>query len=218
MRKLWNWVLVVAVVVVGAEPARPADKDEDKETRKQKHQEKLIAQEGAIEVVLLRHKSVQEDLKLSDEVITKVQDFSARQWKKAQEVQNLSEDKREAKWQEMTKENKKFLKGTLTTDQLKRLDQIGMQVAGLLWVNRADVSKQLGLTSEQRKKARQLQKTAHKEMHDLIHSDSKEEKAEKFHALHETNRKRLSGLLTDEQKATWKTLRGKKFQGDLSKD
>jgi len=219
MHKLWNWILILAVlasVAVWTEPARPADKD--KEAKKAERQEKLVAQEGAIEIVLLRHKAIQEDLKLSAAVAKKVEDFSTKQWKKAHEVRELAEDKREPKWKEMTKENETFLKDTLTADHLKRLDQIGIQVAGLLWVTRSDIAKQLGLTAEQRKEARNLQQKAHKEMHTLINSDTKEEKVDQYLALQETNRKRLMGLLTADQKAVWKKLSGEKFKGDLSKD
>ncbi len=186
---------------------------------KTKKQVKLLAEEGAVEVVLLRHKAVREELKVSDEQAGKIKEFAGGQWKKAQAVHELPKDKQEARWKAMTKENEEFLHKTLSAEQLQRLQQVGMQVAGLLWVTRPDIARKLELTADQKKKIHAMQKEAHKEMHEVVHgSGSEKEKAEKYKELSETNRKRLLGVLTDKQKAEWKEMAGKKFTGDLSKD
>jgi len=216
MLEFRKWALVafaLAVVGVCAAPARPAQKD------RAGKKEKLVAEEGAIKVILLRHKSVRDDLKLSDKQAGKVRDFAARQWKKAQGVADLEDkEKREARWKAMGKENDNFLRETLSKEQYRRLEQIGMQVAGLAWVTRPDIARELKLTDDQKKKYRDLQKTAHKEMHDILHGDRIKDPDDKLRELGKTNRKRLWDLLTDDQQATWKRLRGEPFKGDLSKD
>src|SRR5689334_14308812 len=108
MFELRNWALVAVALFVGAVRA-----DEPQKTKKGA---KLLAQEGAIEVVLLRHKAIRDDLKLDDKTSHKIRDFSAKQWKKAQKVHELSKDKAEEKWNEMAKENETFLKETLSKE------------------------------------------------------------------------------------------------------
>jgi len=222
MLEFRKWVLVavvLAIVAVCAEPARPAQKEKDKAAKKAKHKEKLVAEEGAIKLILLRHKSVRDDLKLTDKQADKIRDFASRQWKKAQSVSDIQDkEKRESQWKAMGKENQKFLRDALSKDQFKRLEQIGMQVGGLAWVTRPDIARELKLTADQKKKAHELQKKAHKEMHDILHGEKVKDPDAKLRALGKTNRKRLWDLLTDDQKATWKKLRGEPFKGDLSKD
>src|SRR5438552_2779990 len=119
MLEIRKWLLVVAalaVVAVCVEPAQPAQKEKDK-TKKQKRKEKLVAEEGAIKLILLRHKSVRDDLKLTDKQAEKIRDFAARQWKKAQSVADVEDkEKREAQWKALGKENQKFLRDTLSAD------------------------------------------------------------------------------------------------------
>lgn len=211
-----KWILVVMALAIVATCAQ--SRPDDKDTKKGKHQAKLIAEEGAIEVMLLRHKAVQDELKLTDDQTKKIKEFAAKQWKRAQGVHELEEGKQEETWKEMTKENQKFLTDTLTKPQITRINQIGMQKVGLVWITRADVAKALNLTADQKKKLHEAQKTAHKEMHDAIHTGKDEGRKEKIEALHKAHGKVLFGVLTDDQKATWKKLRGEPFKADLSKD
>jgi len=217
-----KWVLVVATLAIVAmcAEARPDDKDkETKKEKKAKHQAKLIAEEGAVRMMLLHHhKAIRDDLKLTEEQAKKLKEYTAKQWKKAQSVHELEKDKQEAAWKEMRAQNKKFLEDTLTKEQLKRLEQIAMQVAGLLWVTRSDIAKELKLTKEQRKKLHELQKKAHEEMHALVHAEKEAGREEKIRAMVKLNKKRLLDVLTDDQKAEWKKLAGEMFKGDLSKD
>ena len=76
----------------------------------------------------------------------------------------------------MTKEDEKFLDEVLTPAQHKRLDQITLQVAGLLWIRRPDVAAKLKLTDEQKKKAALYQEEARKEMEELLHSPTRRDR------------------------------------------
>jgi hypothetical protein len=55
-------------------------------------------------------------------------------------------------------------------------------------------------------------------MADVLHSKSKEGRAEKLQELRKTSRKRLMGVLTDEQEARWKEMTGAPFNGKFSYD
>lgn len=174
---------------------------------------RMVPEEGAVEVMLLREKSVRDELKLTAAEAKKLHDHCAAQWKKAKEVSELPEAERDKKFIEMTKENDKFLDATLTKDQRKRLQQIELQVAGLLCVDRPHIAAKLKLTDEQKTRADELQKEARDEMEELIHAKSNEQKQEKLDELRATSKKRLLELLTDEQEKIWKEMVGAPFQG-----
>lgn len=175
--------------------------------------ERMVPEEGALEVMLLREKSVREDLKLSHSEADRIHRHCDAQWRKVQEASQLPEAERDKKFEEMTKENDRFLDKTLKKDQRKRLQQIELQVAGLLCVDRPHIAAKLKLTDEQKTRADELQKEARDEMEELIHADPSEQKQEKLDELRATSRKRLLELLTDEQEKIWKELVGAPFQG-----
>jgi Spy/CpxP family protein refolding chaperone len=205
MHTLRKALLGLAVLVVCTALARPAEDDEA-----------IIAREDAIEVMLLRQKSVQEDLKLSPEHGQKIHEFADSQWKKVRAMKELSKEERDRRFEAMAKDNERFLKDTLSEPQRKRLNQIAMHVAGLLWIMRSDIAKELNLTEEQKRKIHELHREAHKEAQEAIRSaGGPEVKEEKFHEMRTANRKRLMSVLTDEQKAKWKEMAGPPFRGEL---
>jgi hypothetical protein len=205
MYTLRKVLLGLTVLVVCTAVARSAEDDEA-----------IIAREEALEVMLLEQKSVQEDLRLSPEHGKKIHEFADSQWKKVQAMKDLNKEERDRRFEAMAKEDERFLKNTLSEPQLKRLEQIAMQVAGLLWVMRSDVAKDLNLTEEQRRKIRELHREARTEAQEAIRSaGSGEIKEVKFNEMRMSNRKRLMSVLTDEQKAKWKEMAGPPFRGTL---
>ena len=200
VRKLF---LALTVVFVGAAVARPAD------------DEKIIAREDAIEVMLIRQKSVQDDLKITPEQRQKIHEFADKQWKKLKDLRSVGESERDRAFETMAKDNQDFLKNTLSSEQGKRLNQIAMQVAGLLWVMRSDVAAELTLTDDQKQEIRELHKEAHKEAQDALRSNNEAVEDEKFRELRGANRRRLMSVLTDEQKTKWKEMVGEPFRCEL---
>ena len=174
----------------------------------------LVPEEGAVELMLLWQKSVREDMKLSDDESMKVREFVMQQWKKAKELENAGEADQDKGFTELTKENEKFLKETLSPEQTKRLEQIALQKAGLLWVTRKHIASELNLTDEQMQKAHELQEQARKQVQEYLSSDREAKKGE-VEKLHEESRNGLKSLLTDEQKAKWKEMRGEPFKGEF---
>ena len=201
MRTILNCSFALAVAVAWGLPAVAA--------------EKLVPEEGAVEVMLLRQKSVRKELKLTDDEAKKIDEFTEKQWTKAREIAKLSEEERDKKFADMTKENERFIDETLTKQQRERLNQITLQLAGLLWVKRAHVASELGLTEEQKQLAPRLQKEARTEVEEALQATSAEERKEKMRELRETSRKRLMSLLTEKQKAKWREMTGAPFQGEI---
>jgi hypothetical protein len=201
MRDFRTWSLALAALALWVTPARPAEDP------------RLVPEEGAVQIMLLRQPAVQSELKLTPEEIKQIDEFTSRQWKKAQALEKASREESDQKFTEMTRENERFLREILEPDQSRRLRQITLQVAGLLWVTRPRVATELNLTDEQKVRARQYQQEARKEAEDLIHAGSSDQWHEKMHELRETSRKRLFELLTDAQEVKWKEMTGEPFRG-----
>jgi hypothetical protein len=208
MRHCRIWTLALGPLIVWCIPAQAAD---DKA--------KPIPEEGAIEIVLLRHKAVRDDLKLTEREARKIHEFTEEQWKKAEQIEELPDAKeRDRKFEELTKEDEKFLDELLTPAQHKRLDQITLQVAGLLWIKRPDVAAALKLTDEQKKTAAQYQQEARKEMEELLYSTTRRDRHAELRKLNEACKKRFLDLLTDEQEAKYNEMIGPPFRGELRFD
>jgi len=202
MRTFGKWTLALGLLVMSGSTLLSAQPTK-----------RIIAEEGAVELMLLRQESVQGELKLTKDQVEKVDTFAEGQWKKAQEIHKLAADKAHAEFEELGKANKKFIHETLKPEQNKRLVQISMQVAGLIWVLDPHVSKDLNLTEAQQTKIKELHKAAHKEVEEVVHSADKSKRMEKMDELRKAHRKQLMDVLTDEQKTKWKELAGEPFKG-----
>jgi Spy/CpxP family protein refolding chaperone len=209
MRTFGMWALALAVSVLCAAPARPAD-----EPQKNKGKT-MIAEEEVVELLLLRQKAVQEDLKLSSSEADKIAEYTSKQHDEARKVLDLPEADRKAKFDRLAAQNEEFLTGHLTADQRKRLNQIAMHEAGLLWVTRSSVARELNLTDQQKQKARDYQKEARDKLLEVMSGATKESRREKLAALRKDNHDKLMSLLTDEQKAKWQKLAGEPLKGEL---
>jgi hypothetical protein len=202
MRTLGKWLLVFGIFALCGGTARPADP------------EKVIAEEGAVRLVLLRQKAVQDELKLDKAQVDKIESFSDEQWKKAQDIHKQGGEQEKAKFEELHKANTKFIEATLKPEQEKRLDQIAMHVAGLLWVTDPKVENALKLTDDQKTKIKELHKAAHKDT-EAIHIEDAAAREAKLKELRAAHRKELYAILTDDQKTKWKELAGEPFKGEL---
>lgn len=204
MYTLRRSLFALSVLVVCAAVARPADNEES-----------VIAREDAIEVILLRQPAVQQDLRITEGERKKIDEFATKQWQKVKQMKDLSEAERTRRFEAMAKENQQFLKSTLKPEQQKRLNQITMQVAGLLCVMRADVAAELNLSAEQKQKIKAAHKEAEKDAKEALRSGG-EVRDEKFNELRMKSRQKLLSILTDAQKTKWKEMAGQKFDGKLA--
>ena len=168
------------------------------------------------QLLLLRQKSVQKELKLSDETVKKIMDFTNKESDEyGKALKDLKGKERTAKFEELEKANKKFLEDNLSEEQRKRLAQITLQVTGLYQLGRPEVVKALNLTEEQQNKLEDLQKETRKALEEIITSTERAGKNEKLAKLREENKKKIMAVLTDEQKAKVKEIVGEPFKGEL---
>jgi hypothetical protein len=201
MMRTLKWVLVLTVPALWVAAARPADR--------------LVPERTTIELLLLRQKSVQEELKLSPEMIKKAVEFTHKQGEALGGALKLGEEERKQKLMEMEKENKQFLADNLTEGQRKRLFQITLQVTGLHELNRPEVAQALNLTEEQQQKFKDLQKEHRKQLVEIIQPKEREGRNEKLAKLREDTRNKIGALLTDEQKQKVRELVGEPFKGEI---
>jgi hypothetical protein len=201
MSTFWKWAPALAVLAVWTGTARPDDE--------------IVPEGTTIQLLLLRQKSVQQELKLSPEVVKKILDFDDKEDEAYKKALKLGDKERQEKFDELEKANKKFLEDNLTAEQRKRLEQITLQVSGLHQLNRPEVAKELKLTDEQQRKFAEMLKAARKELSDLINSKKKEGRNEKLAKLREEIDKKIEDALTDEQKKRVRELVGEPFKGEL---
>jgi len=178
---------------------------------------------GMPTIMLLGQKSVQEELKLSDDQVTKVKEALAefgKEAKKIQEGEGTREEKGK-KFGELGKSTNATAAKILEPKQAKRLKQISLQLqtrfagkAGVL--ANAETAKALTLTDDQMKELKDIQKEAREEAGKIFGGEgTREEKGAKLAELRKTTDTKIDKLLTDDQKTKLKAMLGETFKGKL---
>jgi hypothetical protein len=203
--RMLKWTLALAIPAVLVATARPEDQPADH----------VVPQGTTVKLLLLRQKSVQEELNLSPEVVRKIQEFTNKQADVFGNV--LKQDKAglAKKLEAMEAENKQFVADTLTKEQNHRLDQITLQITGLYQLTRPEVAKALNLTADQLAEVTKLQKEAREGLAAMLKNPSKEGRGEKLTQQNRETRKKIMALLTDEQRAKVREMVGKPFEGKI---
>ena len=197
-----TWAMILAVSALGfAEPPVA---------------EFTLPSDMTIRLILLRQKSVQEELKLSEELCKKVVEYTNKEHgEEYQKALKLNEEEREKKLNELEKEHEKFIADNLSEAQRKRLDQITMQVFGLRFLTRPKAVEVLKLSAEQQEKFKQLQEEARKELAAIVEDKDPEGKNEKLAKLRADIDKKVEAILTDEQKEIARSYVGEPFKGKI---
>ncbi|MFL5341343.1 MAG: Spy/CpxP family protein refolding chaperone, partial [Gemmataceae bacterium] len=119
---------------------------------------------------LLTNKSVQEELKLTDDQVKKVTEFDAKMQKDfPRPEQGTQRSPEEIK--KMADARTTFTKETLTADQAKRFKEIQLQQGGVLMqVNNAEVATALKITDEQKTKLKEISDSVRKDMQEMFQS------------------------------------------------
>jgi hypothetical protein len=167
--------------------------------------------------MLASQKSVQEELKLSDEQIKQVAKIVEGLKEKAADLTETDPKERMKKAMEMFQEAEKSVLAALKPEQGKRLRQIALQQQHLARaIESPEVAKELQLSEGQTKQARVIREAAAKEMGKLSEgARSRDEVREKTAELAKGTEEKLLQVLTEAQKAKWKELLGEPFKGEL---
>jgi hypothetical protein len=167
-------------------------------------------------VMLLGQKSVQEELKLSGDQIKKAEELAAKQRETLQSLRDLDQEERGKKMQEINQANQKSLAEILKPNQVKRLRQISLQLAGAQAFNNPEVAAELKLTDDQKEKIREIRQQTNQQAQSIRENTSdRTEARQKVEQLNKSTAGKVIGLLTAEQKEKWKELIGEPFKGEI---
>ncbi|MCC6125316.1 MAG: hypothetical protein IT426_10165 [Pirellulales bacterium] len=179
--------------------------------------------------MLLMNEAVQKEIELTADQKEQLQKLSTetRDAMRARmgDMQNLSQEERRAKMQEMRKEmeeaaakTQKKVEGILLPHQLKRIKEISLQMQGLRALANPEVVKELGLTEEQQAKIKSINEESMKAMQEMFQGGfrnlSDEERTaarEKMDKSRKDIETKLTDVLTAEQKEKLEKMKGEKF-------
>ncbi len=165
------------------------------------------------ELYLLAHKSVQEDLKLSEDQVRQVRQVGARRREAFQKLRYLSP----AEWRptlEALGDPEKTLAEILRPDQARRLRQIALQHRGPE-SHDPEVVRALQLTAEQRERLRAIQEEAHRSVRAAYFAGMRPDTWKKVEEAWRGAREKAVQVLTDGQRARWQDLVGAPFRGEV---
>jgi Spy/CpxP family protein refolding chaperone len=217
VKRLGQLALVAALILTTALFAS-AQPDKGKGKGKGKRPEGAgFGNFGGSQVFLLTQKSVQDELKTSDEQNTKVKELADKQRDGLKGLRELSREERQKKMEEATKATEKAVAEILKPEQTKRLKQIQLQQQGPRAFARPETATALKLTDEQKDKVKSIQEDARKEQRELFKGGPGEETRKKAEELRKTTQEKLLKVLTEEQQSKWKELTGEPFKGEIKR-
>jgi hypothetical protein len=167
---------------------------------------------------LMTQKSVQDELKLSEEQVKKVTEYAQSRRNSGRGARNLSQEERQKRLAEAAQANEKALADILTADQLKRAKQINLQVRGAQVFSDPEVMTALKLTDDQKEKIKTIQDDARQESSRLSRrgAGNQDELRTRREAFNKETLDKLMSLLTPQQKAVWKDMTGDPFKGEIT--
>jgi Spy/CpxP family protein refolding chaperone len=170
---------------------------------------------------ILLQKPVQEELKLSDAQKTDLQKIQESRRTAMQGAFQPGGDREKAQEamktiRENTKKELDKVSETLKPEQKKRLKQLEIQFAGFRAFAQEDVQKELNLTDKQKTEVKELGEGVAKDVQELFAGaqgdrEKMREMGKKVQAVSKEAMEKVSGLLTDDQKKSWSTMVGEKF-------
>jgi Spy/CpxP family protein refolding chaperone len=207
------------VVLVGA--ATLAVQAQDTEQKNRRGQRGQFGNRGGFgqgggTLALLSQKSVQQELKLTDDQIKKAEELLQKQ-RSGAGLRDVPRDQIREKMQELAKANQAALAEILKPEQTKRLREIALQRQGPMAIANPQVAEALKLTEDQKEKIRAIQRESFEGLRTGGRGGNFEEIRAKMAERRKESSEKIQNLLTDEQKAKWKELLGAPFTGEIER-
>jgi Spy/CpxP family protein refolding chaperone len=167
---------------------------------------------------LAMNPGVQKEIKVTDEqkdklkdTMTKVREDHKDDMEKLRDRDTAPEE-RQKLMKSFNDDTDKALGKVLDDKQMKRLRQISLQNQGAFAFRNPDVLSKLSLKDDQKEKIKTISEEAGQKMRDLFQGGFNEEARTKMAELNKETMEKIRGVLTDEQKKTWKEMTGEPFQ------
>ena len=226
-------LLFAFVAVTSAAVAWSAEDAEKKEPAKKQPNIGVVRQVAPIAVrqaaggnYLLRSPAVQEELKLNDEqkaLIKKGQEeLQALSRELYQGIAQLDPDARRKKQTENIKkrtekqaEIDKKIAAALSDKQQTRLEQITLQLRGIVALRDPKVADRLDLSKEQQQQIDKIQKETVESRQNLFRNNAGGDRAkrvEQARELAQQSEKKTMEVLTDKQREAFQKMKGEKFE------
>ena len=189
---------------------------------------------------LLGNEQVQEELKLTDDQKSRIEEVSNDAREKGRELfgdfrglQDLSEEERRARMDELQKkmepinaEAQKKIDAILNAEQRKRLQEISLQQRGNRALTDEKVAKELGLDAQQVATIKEAIENQQTKMRELMprggfgrggndggdDEAGRRERFEKMRALREETEARIADALTEAQAKKFEEMKGERFE------
>jgi len=174
---------------------------------------------------MLRNKSVQDELKMTQPQIEKL---DAKQQELMQSMRELFQggqgqndpQARRSMMMKMQEMQQKAVADILDTAQQKRFKQIELQMEGPAAITRKDVADELKLTDAQRAQVRSIQQDVQSQMQSMrqgvdfrnMSDEDRQQMFQKMQAIQKAAGDRYAAVLTSTQKAHWKQMLGAPFK------
>lgn len=176
----------------------------------------------ANDTMFLLNKSVQDELKLSDEQkseLKKIQDKRDEAFQKARAAgdRDKSQEIMRTAFKEVQDEANK-VKDSLKDEQKKRLRQVQLQTMGMYAFVNLEVQKKLNLSDKQKEEIKSLTEKIQQQERELFegidfsNQEKRDAAMKKMRDLQKEARDKAVNILTDEQKKSWKEMTGAPFE------
>ena len=173
--------------------------------------------------MLLGNPSVQQELKMTEEQISKATAILEEvRGKYAEQMRELFQqgpegrEKVQALSREMTSEIKKAAKELMKPEQLKRFGEIELQQAGASALENPEVVEKLKVTDDQKSKIQELVASSNQEMRTIMQSafqgGDRQEAMKKVAELRESTKKKALEVLTADQQKSFTEMLGAPFE------
>jgi hypothetical protein len=162
--------------------------------------------------------ALQKELKLSDEQITKLKDalnkVMGNHKGTLERLQQMPPEEQQKKMQAIQDDSQKAIAGILDEKQMKRFKQIMLQMNGVAALMDPQVQKELKLSDEQKKKLDGVFNDGQKRMQDMARTPgaSREEFQKKYEAILKDIEDKTNGVLSEDQKKSFKEMKGAPFE------
>lgn len=167
---------------------------------------------------LLLNKSVQQELKLTDDQLDKlkgaVEKLLDDNKDRLAKLRDLAPEERAKAMAPITDLSNKIVVKVLDEDQVKRLRQIDIQQRGPMALYDPEVRKALKITDEQTGMLKELADKSIAQVQKFYDAKDMKKVAEVMRGAEE----KLASILTDDQKRTWREMLGKPFEVRMERE